>query len=256
MNLAKLVAIFGSRRFFPAMPMRVMEGEGGAIRPRRAGVLRNPGLTGAGERYPIASAFKSAANGGCARDEHQGKVLYRRDIRAPDPPGAGQDRADAARRMRQGRARRCRPDEKRHRRVFLRRRRHAGSRRAVDGRLSRPQGAAHRFDRHRRLVLSAAGRACRRGDRGRQMLGRADHAGGPSARRGHGDRHRAARALRADAGIGVRAALRAGDREHVCDVRDAAHARIRHDQRADGLGQGRRLASRAIQPACDAAATS
>ena len=124
---------------------------------------------------------------------------------------------------------------------------------AVDGRLPRPQAAARRFDRYRRLVVSAAGRACRRGDRGGQMLGRADHAGGPSARRRHGDRHRAARALRADAGIGVRAALRAGHREHVRDVRDAAHARIRHDQRADGLGQGRRLASRAVQSARDAA---
>ena len=57
----------------------------------------------------------------------------------------------------------------------------------------------------------------------------------------------------ADAGIGVRAALRAGDGEHVRDVRDAPHARIRHDQRADGLGQGRRLAPCAVQPACDAA---
>ena len=53
--------------------------------------------------------------------------------------------------------------------------------------------------------------------------------------------------------IGLRAALRAGHREHVRDVRDAPHARIRHDQRADGLGQGRRLAPRAVQPARDAA---
>ena len=41
--------------------------------------------------------------------------------------------------------------------------------------------------------------------------------------------------------------------EHVCDVRDAPHARVRHDQRAARLDQGRRLAPRPAQPACDAA---
>ncbi len=145
------------------------------------------------------------------------------------------------------------PQQERHRRLFLRRRRHAGSRRLVDRGLPRPEAAAHRFDRHRRLVVPVAGRACRRGDRGREMLGGADHAGRPSSRRRHGDRHRAARARGADAGIGLRAALCAGHGEHVRDVRDAAHARVRHDQRADGLGQGRRLAPCAAQSARDAA---
>ncbi len=51
----------------------------------------------------------------------------------------------------------------------------------------------------------------------------------------------------------VREPLRASHREYVRDVRDAAHAPIRHDQRAARLGQGRGLAPCAIQPACDAA---
>ena len=101
-------------------------------------------------------------------------------------------------RMRQGRARRRRADEGRYRRLFLRRRRHAGARRAVDDRLSRPQAAPLGFDRYRRLVLPVAGRPRGRGDRRRQMQGRADHAGRAAARRGHGDRHRAARAGGAD----------------------------------------------------------
>ena len=47
--------------------------------------------------------------------------------------------------------------------------------------------------------------------------------------------------------------VRSGDGEHVRDVRHAAHVRIRHHQRAARLDQGRRLASRAVQPARDAA---
>ena len=47
--------------------------------------------------------------------------------------------------------------------------------------------------------------------------------------------------------------LRPGHREHVRDVRDAPHARVRHHQRAARLDQGRRLAPRAAQPARDAA---
>ena len=47
--------------------------------------------------------------------------------------------------------------------------------------------------------------------------------------------------------------VRPGDREHVRDVRDAPHARVRHHQRAARLDQGGRLASRAAQPACHAA---
>ena len=43
-----------------------------------------------------------------------------------------------------------------------------------------------------------------RGDRARQMLGRADHAGRAAARRGHGDRHRAARPGARDARRRVR----------------------------------------------------
>ena len=81
----------------------------------------------------------------------------------------------------------------------------------------------------------------------------ADHAGGPSAQRRHGDRHRAARRQSRAAGDAVRVSLWAGDGEHVRDVRHAAYARIRHDQRAARLDQGRRVASCAAQPACDVA---
>ena len=191
--------------------------------------------------------------GGSARDEHQRQGLYRRHLRAPDAACDGQDYPATPRRVGQGCARGRRPHKERHRRLFLRRRRHAGPRGTVDDRLSRPQAETHRFNRCRRLLLPAAGRSCRRGDRRRQMLDRADHARRPAARRGHGDRHGAAGSRTADAGIGVRAALRARDREHVRDGGDAPHAPVRHDQRADGLGQGRRLAPRAAQPTCDAA---
>ncbi len=109
------------------------------------------------------------------------------------------------------------------------------------------------LDRHRRLVLPLAGRPRGRGDRGGQMLDRVDHLGRPAAHRRGGDRHRAARGGGAVGRDRVRKPLRAGDREHVRDVRDAAHAPVRHHQRAARLGQGRGLAPRAIQPACDAA---
>ena len=98
-----------------------------------------------------------------------------------------------------------------------------------------------------------AGRPRGRGDRGRQMLDRADHAGRPAAHRGHGDRHRAARRGGAVGRDRVREPLRAGHRQHVRDVRDAPHAPVRHDQRAARLDQGRRLAPRPAQPARDAA---
>ena len=157
--------------------------------------------------------------------------------------------------VRQGRARGCRPHQGRRRRLFLRRRR-ARPRADVDGRLHGAEAAPRRFHRHRRLVLRAPCRPRRRGDRGRQVQGGADHAGRPAARRGHGDRHRAAHARRhADAGRAVRVPLRADRREHVRHVRHAPHARVRHDQRAARLDQGRRLAPRAVQPARAAAAT-
>ena len=109
-------------------------------------------------------------------------------------------------------------------------------------------------DRDRRLVLRAACRPRRRGDRGGQVQGRADHPGRPAARRRHGDRHGAAQPRRhADARRAVRVPLRADRGEHVRDVRDAPHARVRHDGRAARLDQGRGLAPRAVQPACAAA---
>ena len=52
-----------------------------------------------------------------------------------------------------------------------------------DGRLPRPEGAPFRFHRDRRLLLSGPSRPCRRGDRGRQVLDRADHAGRQAAHR-------------------------------------------------------------------------
>ena len=68
------------------------------------------------------------------------------------------------------------------------------------------------FDRHRRLVLPAARRPRRRGDRDGQVQGGADHPGRPAARRRHGDRHRAAQPRRhADAGR-ARSSSRTGRR--------------------------------------------
>ncbi len=98
-----------------------------------------------------------------------------------------------------------------------------------------------------------AGRPRGRGDRGRQMLGGADHARRQAAHRGGGDRHHPARTGGAVGRDRVREPLRAGHRQHVRDVRDAPHAPVRHHQRAARLGQGRGLAPCAIQPACDAA---
>ncbi|MEJ7743540.1 MAG: hypothetical protein WKF73_13975 [Nocardioidaceae bacterium] len=78
----------------------------------------------------------------------------------------------------------------------------------------------------------------------RQVQGGADHAGRAAAQRGPGHRHRRAR------GQSARRRTRCSecpyppdDREHVRDVRDAAHARVRHDQRAARLDQGRGLAT-------------
>ena len=59
---------------------------------------------------------------------------------------------------------------------------------------------------------------------------------------------------------GGRGRFRGGLRRHHAQclrhVRHAPHARLRHHQRATGLDQGRGLASRAIQPACDCSRTS
>ena len=79
-----------------------------------------------------------------------------------------------------------------------------------------------------------------------------DHARRPAALGGL-ERHPAAQLRRRVAGRAVRSALRRRDREHVRDVRDAAHARVRHDERAARLDQGRRFASCAAQSARDAA---
>ena len=93
------------------------------------------------------------------------------------------------------------------------------------------------LDRDRRLVLRPPCRPRRRGDRGGQVQGGADHAGRPAARRGHGDRHRAAQPRRhADARRAVRVPLRADRREHVRHVRHAPHARVRHDRPSSSPG--------------------
>ena len=116
----------------------------------------------------------------------------------------------------------------------------------ADGRLPRPEGPPHRFHRYRRLLLSGPSRPCRRGDRRRQMLDRADHAGRQAAHR----RDAAARGRRRGR---FRGGLRRHHAQRLRHVRHAPHARLRHHQRAAGLDQGRGLASRAIQSACDAA---
>ena len=178
--------------------------------------------------------------------------LHRRGIRAPDAQGGRQVGHAAACRMRQGRAGGCRPDQGRRRRLLLRRRR-AGPRPAVDGRLHEPEMPPRGQHRCRRFVVPGRGRPCAGIDRRRTLQHRADHAGRPPAQRGPGHRHRAARRQPRAAGDAVRISLWSGHREHVRDVRHAPHARIRHDQRAARLDQGRRVASRAAQPACHAA---
>ncbi len=92
-----------------------------------------------------------------------------------------------------------------------------------------------------------------RSDRRRQMLRGAGDAGGTAARRGRADRHGAARAQRRRTRCRFRGALRTRHDQHVRHVRHAPHARVRHDERAARLGQGRGLASRAAQSACHAA---
>ncbi len=81
-------------------------------------------------------------------------------------------------------------------------------------------------------LITLAGRPRSEG----QATGTAPRAGSPGA-----------------AGDAVRISVRSGNGQHVCDVRHAAHARIRHHQRAVGLDQGRRVASRAVQSERDAA---
>ena len=151
--------------------------------------------------------------------------------------------AQLACRGRQGRDRRCRADQSRYRRLFLRRR---CPRRAVaDGRLSRPQGAPHGFHRYRRLFLFDPSRPRRRSDRRRQMLDRADYAGGQAA-------HRPDAAARRRRRGRFRGRLRRDHPQRLRHVCHAPHARLRHHQRTAGLDQGRGLPSRPVQPARDA----
>mgnify|MGYP003694042693 CR=1 FL=1 len=72
---------------------------------------------------------------------------------------------------------------------------------------------------------------------------------GRPARRGHGHRHRTARAGRVRARRAVRVPVRPDRREPVRDGGDAPHVRVRHDERAARVDQGGRLAARAAQPA-------
>ena len=121
----------------------------------------------------------------------------------------------------------------------------APGRRLADGGLPRPEGAAYRLHRNRRLFLSHPSRPCGRSHRRRQMLDRADHAGRQAAHQ-----HDAAARRRRRAGF--RGGLRRHHPQRLRHVRDAPYARLRHHQRATGLDQGRGLASRAIQSACHA----
>jgi len=151
----------------------------------------------------------------------------------PTAPGDRQDGNDAARRGRRRRARRAGLTKNDIDGYFCA----AGDTPGL-GQLSAAdylglKNPAHRFDRCRRLVLPPAGRPCRGSDRASQMLDCADYPGRPTARRGHGDGHAAARTGGADARKRLRIALRAGHRQHVCDGGDAAHVPIRHHQRAD-----------------------
>ncbi len=80
-----------------------------------------------------------------------------------------------------------------------------------------------------------------------------DHARRAPALGRHGHRHRAAQLRRRHAGRTLRAAVRADGGEPVRDGRDAAHAPVRHHERAARMDQGRRLPSRPAQPARHAA---
>ena len=126
-------------------------------------------------------------------DDHQGKSLHCRCIRASDAARTGQDGGAASCRGGARRARRRRPHPRRRRRLFLRRR-CTGSRSGVDGRVYESEAASRRLDRARRHILCGACRPCRRGNRARQMQRRADYACREAAQRGHGDRHGASAA--------------------------------------------------------------
>ena len=119
---------------------------------------------------------------------------------------------------------------------------------------------AHGLHRDRRLVLHRARRPRRRGDRGGQVLGGADHPGRPAARSaraggggggGRGGRRRRRRQRGARGRL--REHLGRHDPQHLRHVRHAPHARVRHHLRAAGLDQGRRLAPRAVERARHAA---
>ena len=141
---------------------------------------------------------------------------------------------------------RCRTDERRHRRLFLRRRR-AGLWCDVDGRLSGPaQASPYGFDRDGRLFVYPARRSCCRGDCGRQVFGRARHARRKATNQ---LRRRAAWWWRLCGGPGscLRTAVWRHHAQSIRNVRHAPHARIRHDERAARLDQGRSVASRPIQ---------
>ena len=163
--------------------------------------IADPSMVFQGERCRfsvsrLSPTMRRNMKGDRRADEHQGQGLYRRHLRASDAARQGHLAGADPCRVRQGRAGGCGPHQGRRRRLFLRRRR-AGPRADVDGRVHGAEAAPRRFDRHRRLVLRAACRPRRRGDRRRQVQGGADHPGRPAARRGHGDRHRAALAAAA-----------------------------------------------------------
>ena len=184
----------------------------------------------------------------------KGQVLYRRDLRAPDAPGAGQDRADAA----------CRSAPRARSRM-------PASRKTTSTAISAPPATRRVSARCRWSIISGlklrhidstdtggssyllqVGHVAEAIAAGKCSVALITLAGRPRAEgMATGTAPRAPAVPMPESR--VRAALRAGHREHVRDVRDAPHARIRHDQRADGLGQGRRLAPRAAQSACDAA---
>ena len=117
----------------------------------------------------------------------------------------------------------------------------------VDGRVLRPAGPHVRLVRDRRLVVPRARRPRRGDDRRRPRQRRADHArrAAPQRRRPAGGR----RAHRDGAGVGVREPVGLERAGQLRARRPPPHARVRHDERAAGRDQGRRLAARPAQPA-------
>ena len=206
-----------------------LRGEAGRLTRPRRGRFERTWLAGPGSRHvdPGEGGDRGGLRAPAPRDP--------RPHGGADPPRGGG-----------GRAGRRRAHPRRRRRLLLRLD-GTGLRTGVDGRVPRAGAALRRQHRDGRQLVPPPRRPRGRRHRRGQVPGRAHHAGRAAAhRRPAPGWHRSHRGR---PGVGLRAGRHHQPGGQLRARGEPAHARVRHDQRAAGVDQGRGVRARPAQPA-------